>query len=103
MVESLMFSGSPFFPVVLTLTGSFRIRRMSATPRGRVRWHSWARHRRESTVAESLLLCMTDPFATGMIEGRVLDARSRRSEESDILQVPTIAVPSWSFPGMARL
>lgn len=37
------------------------------------------------------LLCMTDPFVTDMIEGRALDAASRRSEELDMLQVPTVA------------
>lgn len=34
---------------------------------------------------------MTDPFVTSMIEGRALDATSRRSEELNMLEVPVVA------------
>jgi hypothetical protein len=34
---------------------------------------------------------MTDPFVTDVIEGRVLDASSRRSEELEILQIKRVA------------
>lgn len=45
-------------------------------------------------------LCMTDPFVKGMLEGRVLDASSCRSEEFHILQVTTVsACGSWSQDG----
>lgn len=35
--------------------------------------------------------CMTDPFVMSMIEGRALDATSRRSEELNMLEVAVVA------------
>lgn len=35
--------------------------------------------------------CMTDPFVTSMIEGRSLDATSRRSEELNMLELLVVA------------
>jgi hypothetical protein len=75
------------------LTGRFRIRRISATPAWKwvLTFLGASQEGIKLTSSQFCLLCMTDPFMTGMIEGRVLDTSPRRSEELEILQVKRVA------------
>lgn len=90
MVDAIDFS-IPHRKIVLT--GRFRIRRISATPAWK--WvltflgASQEKIYALSGGVRAFLLCVTDPFVTGVIviEGRVLNASSRRSEELEILHV----------------